>query len=268
MNFYSKVYNNLCESKKSRKPDYRKNSNLHKHHIIPKHMGGTDDDTNLTYLTIREHQLAHFLLWKIHGNINDLRSMYMLGANLSHNYRTLIGKWCYENKIGFFSDEFDSSIKANWTRRGVERQIELKVGIHNPENFSKHASIGGKASINSPNNPWHYWSTKEGQKHRSSLGGKAHKGKKTMYKPGDTTFKRVSPEDFDSFLEKGYIFGSPIEHPSKGKKTNLISPRRKKVTDGTLIYDSVSDAAEKCNVTPGAIIYRCKSKKSTWEYVS
>lgn len=265
---FSQIYSNLCESNKSRKDDYKKYSGLHEHHITPKHMGGTDENHNLTYLNVREHIIAHYLLWKIYGNINDLRSMNMLGINLSPRYRILIGKWCYENKIGFFSDKFNKFEKFNWRKKGIEKQIEQKIGIHNPNKFKEYASIGGKASIKSPNNPWSYWASKEGLKKRSSLGGKSHKGKKTMYKPGDSTFIRVKCEDFDAYIKKGYVFGSPISNPMKGKKTNKISPRRKKVTDGLIVYNSVQEAAEKNNLTPSAIIHRCKSKKSTWQYAS
>ncbi len=38
----------------------------HKHHIIPKHMGGTDDPSNIVELTIEEHAEAHKLLWENH----------------------------------------------------------------------------------------------------------------------------------------------------------------------------------------------------------
>ena len=40
----------------------------HVHHIIPKHMGGTDDPSNLTQLTIEEHAEAHRILYEEHGN--------------------------------------------------------------------------------------------------------------------------------------------------------------------------------------------------------
>jgi hypothetical protein len=267
MSIYQKIYYNLCESKKQLKSSYRRYSGLHKHHIIPKHCGGNDDDSNFTYLTVREHIIAHFLLWKIYRNVNDLRSMKMLGAKLTTIQRIIIGKWCCDNKIGFFSDSIDREIKAEWIRKGIRTQKENEIGIHNPENFKKYASLGGKASIVSPNNPWSYWASKEGQLKRASLGGQAHKNKKCMYKPGDKTFIRVPQESIQKFLDDGYVFGSPIK-TNLGKKTNKPSPRRRMVSDGVNTYISVHDAAKKNNITCGAVVHRCKSIKSPWHYVS
>lgn len=39
----------------------------HIHHIIPKHMGGSDDPANLTELSVEEHAEAHRLLYEQHG---------------------------------------------------------------------------------------------------------------------------------------------------------------------------------------------------------
>ena len=43
----------------------------HLHHIVPKHMGGTDDPSNLIELTIEEHAEAHKKLWEEHGKKED-----------------------------------------------------------------------------------------------------------------------------------------------------------------------------------------------------
>lgn len=40
---------------------------LEKHHIIPRHLGGTDNKSNLVKLTAREHFIAHLLLAKHFG---------------------------------------------------------------------------------------------------------------------------------------------------------------------------------------------------------
>ena len=43
----------------------------HKHHIIPKHMGGTDDASNLIKLTVEQHAEAHRKLYEEHGHWQD-----------------------------------------------------------------------------------------------------------------------------------------------------------------------------------------------------
>lgn len=50
----------------------------HKHHIIPKHMGGTDDPSNLIELSIEEHAAAHMRLYEEHGKRQDLGAYYLL----------------------------------------------------------------------------------------------------------------------------------------------------------------------------------------------
>ena len=43
----------------------------HKHHIIPKHAGGTDDPTNLVELSIADHAEAHRKLYEEYGRWQD-----------------------------------------------------------------------------------------------------------------------------------------------------------------------------------------------------
>ena len=43
----------------------------HKHHIIPRHAGGTDNPENIVKLTIEEHAEAHRKLYEEHGRWQD-----------------------------------------------------------------------------------------------------------------------------------------------------------------------------------------------------
>ena len=81
MNIYQTFYHNLVESSKHLKEQWEPvGSLLERHHIIPKHAGGTDEEDNFTYLTHQEHIAAHWLLWKIHGRDEDKSAwMWMKG---------------------------------------------------------------------------------------------------------------------------------------------------------------------------------------------
>jgi hypothetical protein len=43
----------------------------HIHHIIPRHMGGTDDPSNLMECSIEEHAELHLALYLEHGKVED-----------------------------------------------------------------------------------------------------------------------------------------------------------------------------------------------------
>lgn len=60
-NKYTKYYHNIIKQAASRKID----TYTEEHHIIPRSMGGSDDDTNLVRLTGREHFVCHLLLTKM-----------------------------------------------------------------------------------------------------------------------------------------------------------------------------------------------------------
>lgn len=59
---YERIYNNITNNAKFRK----KAIGLERHHIIPSSCGGTNDDSNLVYLTTREHLICHLLLVKLY----------------------------------------------------------------------------------------------------------------------------------------------------------------------------------------------------------
>lgn len=65
-NKYTKIYNQLVESRLQLGRIFEVGCGLEKHHIIPKSLGGSDSKNNLVVFTPREHCLAHMLLAKMY----------------------------------------------------------------------------------------------------------------------------------------------------------------------------------------------------------
>lgn len=207
MSIYQRVYYTLCNARKQLKEQYGYSSGLHKHHIIPKHSGGDDSVENLTYLTVREHVIAHFLLWKLHRNPLDLGAMRMLGANLTTAHRIEIGKWCFVNNIGIHSSDYkeNKQLNSDRCRAAAKTQKELRIGTFSETGREQLASSGGKVGgkVHHKNkigihDPVNY-------KKNASLGGKAIKG--MICVTNGTHRTRVRVEHLEEYLNNGYWKG-------------------------------------------------------------
>ena len=137
----------------------------HKHHIIPKHMGGSDDSENLIELTIEEHAEAHRVLYEQYGRWQDY-----------YAWKGLSGQICKGQLI--------KEILSNAGKEGGKKSKDLKRGIHIEDiELKKYwASLqpieakikGGKTSGNQNAESGHCQSI-------AYLGGKASKGMTFWY---------------------------------------------------------------------------------------
>ena len=62
----------------------------HKHHIVPKSMGGTDDESNLITLSWLTHYYAHYLLAKEHPEDAELQKYFKMKGTIDDWLH-----WCY-----------------------------------------------------------------------------------------------------------------------------------------------------------------------------
>lgn len=105
---YLKHYNSLIERAKEREIlEYTET-----HHILPKCMGGLDDDDddNLIKLTAREHFIAHLLLYKIYpNNFGLIKAINMMCvSSKDHKYHRINNRMYSWLKIKF-SEEMSRS---------------------------------------------------------------------------------------------------------------------------------------------------------------
>jgi hypothetical protein len=78
---YQKIHDSIIERAKTRILEGYKE----RHHIVPKCMGGTNDNDNLVYLTAKEHFVIHKLLCLIYPKNNKLHWAAFRMANGSGN---------------------------------------------------------------------------------------------------------------------------------------------------------------------------------------
>jgi hypothetical protein len=84
----------------------------HKHHIIPKHAGGTDDPDNLIELSVEEHAEAHRLLYEQYGRWQDRIAWLALSGFIG---REEIFKELQKNWLE--SEESKKALSDRWIKR-------------------------------------------------------------------------------------------------------------------------------------------------------
>ena len=106
----------------------------HKHHIIPRHMGGTDDPENLVEVTIEQHAELHRQLWEELGHWQDRIAWQMLSgqittAEAAQEARRLanIGNKHFEGKT--HSDEVKAILSVAMKER---RKKHPRMGHYQP----------------------------------------------------------------------------------------------------------------------------------------
>lgn len=98
----------------------------HKHHIVPRHIGGTDDPSNIIYLTIEEHAEAHKKLWEEHGRWQDELAYKGLSKLLSHDEVSLIVS-IKANQGKKFSEEHRSRISNSLKGHQLSEETRKKI---------------------------------------------------------------------------------------------------------------------------------------------
>jgi len=124
----------------------------HNHHIIPRHMGGTNDPNNLIKLSVVDHAAAHLKLYEEYGKYEDWLAWKCLsgqGKNLDFiKERIKLGgyKQGRINRENGHMKQIQKLTKFyDGSKKGGQRTIELGKGsFGNPTERLKSATKGGQ----------------------------------------------------------------------------------------------------------------------------
>lgn len=169
----------------------------HLHHIIPKHVGGTDDPSNLIRLTVEEHAEAHKKLWEQHGRWQDKIA-----------WQTLSGQICIQE--------------------AREEMMKFNNPMHKPGVLEK---MSGKNHWSKRDGNVHNWIT-DNPMHKPEVIEKMSGDNHWSKRPGKIHNAKVNHPKGSSkkILIDGIIYSSIKEACDKTKM-----PRRKLKKLGTLI---------------------------------
>jgi hypothetical protein len=129
---YLKIYNTLIESRQNIR-DLKKETNYEIHHVLPKCLGGSNEESNLVKLTFREHYIAHWLLIKIYSNEPKIYYAFFCMLRDSHGNRKLTSRMIETIKKNY--SEFQ---KWNWTinnpmfKSEVKKKFSERMRLNNP----------------------------------------------------------------------------------------------------------------------------------------
>lgn len=260
--WYKKTYESLILKGKSRK--FLDEGEIYeKHHIVPKCLGGSNDESNIVILTYREHIIAHMLLAKIYHD--NYKILYAASMMLSVKVTTLDGK---RIKIKNFSnskeaselkkragklrgnsfiteeskEKWRSSMKKNLSNLSKEERSK-KYGKSGKDNKSygipRTEEVKRKISEAQKGKPRGPLSKEAIEKMRSKLIGlpksEEHRKHMSEAKKGRIVTEEEKEKRKNTIKERGISF--------RKSKDELFKPKRVQGPDGT-IYNSAKECAD------------------------
>jgi len=112
---------------------------IHKHHIIPKHAGGTDDPDNLVDLTIEEHAVAHKILYEKYNRWQDRVAWLSLSGIMKDEER--IYEILKNSNPGGYKHTKEAKKKLSEMRMGEKNPMYGKTA---PNRGVKRPGVGGR----------------------------------------------------------------------------------------------------------------------------
>ena len=128
---------------------------MDRHHIIPKHAGGSDDPSNIIEVTRPQHAELHFALYLEHGRIGDFYAAHMLAGHTEEAEKSRRA-WVSEYRTGRkMSDETKKKMSESLKKKHAERSDWFRT--------KRHWYTDGEKNVISTECPPGFW---RGRNHR------------------------------------------------------------------------------------------------------
>ena len=264
---YYCIYNKLINKSLSRGLDKSKIKEImEKHHILPRCMGGKDEESNYVLLTPKEHYIAHLLLHRIYPEHKGLLYAVFKMASIKSK-RSFISSRMYEQlRLEYIESQKGHLISEETRRKISESQKGKKISNDTKNKISQANKNPSDETRRKMSNS---------QKSRKDLKEIGRKNLSQYWKGktrSEETKKKMSVAQSNKIISKeqkekisnsnkGKILGPPSEdHKNKISLAKKGKPVKTKVIDSKgRVFDSMKECAEVYNTLPGMIRYWIKN---------
>ena len=117
----------------------------HNHHIVPRHAGGTDDETNLIRVSLTQHTMWHFANWQLWKRKEDYLAYKGLGGQVQGEEITLERRRIGQINGGKSATPSKQEAARKNAIKARKVLVEKKVGLGyaTPEQQSEYGKRGG-----------------------------------------------------------------------------------------------------------------------------
>lgn len=129
---YKRIYDELIESRLKMNRKKSKREYFEKHHIVPKCLGGKNEQNNYVLLTAREHFICHFLLTKIYDSEKlkyAFNMMYVSSDIQSRYFNSRLFQRNKENLRAILSERMANMTGEDHHSFGIPRPDYVKEKI-------------------------------------------------------------------------------------------------------------------------------------------
>lgn len=138
---WENIYNRFLESRGDK--EKVTGTQYHKHHVIPRYLNRSKDNKKTVSLTVSDHATAHWILYKIYGNIQDKYAWCMLSGKTdeSEYYRKLLNRQTPESIDKMLKTRRANNIwKPNYGSKNGMSVLQEKEVLEIYELIKKHYS--------------------------------------------------------------------------------------------------------------------------------
>lgn len=194
----------------------------HKHHIIPRYMGGSNDPENLIELTVVQHSMWHFCNYKLWGNWEDYLAYKAIAGHIN---KEEINRFKLEKALEKGRQVISEKRKSKEFRDKMKK--ELKSRYKNPgyrEKMAEHCRKIQHLAVNASKSPEAREKRKETLRNINHQVGEKNSnyGNRWIHSLEFRVSKRIRKTDA---LPEGWAEGRVIRfHPCIDKKFNWSHP--------------------------------------------